>query len=50
LCHTEHPWLTSEALESGADWPCARCGQQWDARRLASVAAYAAWVAAQPRS
>ena len=48
LCHSRHRWLSSEALESGSDWACARCGQRWDARRLASVAAYAAWVAAQP--
>lgn len=47
LCHSRHPSLTSAALESGADWVCARCGQRWDARRLASVAAYATWVAAE---
>ena len=50
LCHTSHPSLTHEALESGIDWPCARCGQRWDARRLAAVAAYAEWAAARPGS
>ena len=47
LCHTTHPSLTRDALEAGGDWRCTRCGQRWDARRLATVAAYAAWVVAQ---
>src|SRR6185312_1279806 len=47
LCHTTHPSLTRDALEAGGDWQCTRCGQRWDARRLATVAAYAAWVVAQ---
>jgi hypothetical protein len=47
LCHTTHPSLTRDAVETGGDWRCTRCGQRWDARRLATVAAYAAWVIAQ---
>src|SRR5689334_3498085 len=46
LCHTTHPSLTRDALQAGADWRCVRCGQRWNARRLATVAAHAAWVAA----
>jgi hypothetical protein len=45
LCHTPHPSLTHQALEAGSDWRCVRCGQLWGARRLETVAAYAAWVA-----
>ena len=30
---------------TGEGWQCARCRQDWDASRLATVAAYAAWVA-----
>jgi transcription elongation factor Elf1 len=44
LCHTTHQSLTRDAVETGGDWRCTRCGQRWDARRLATVAAYAAWV------
>ena len=33
------------APDAGAAWLCARCGQRWTADRLASVTAYAAWVA-----
>jgi hypothetical protein len=47
LCHTTHPSLTLMPREAGADWRCQRCGQRWDAGRLATVAEYAAWVAAQ---
>jgi uncharacterized paraquat-inducible protein A len=46
LCHTTHPSLTRDALQAGENWRCVRCGQRWGARRLATVAAYAAWVAA----
>src|SRR6476620_4862106 len=45
LCHTWHASLTDEALQAGADWRCLRCGQRWDAARLAAVAAYASWAA-----
>lgn len=43
LCHTA-AILTRSALEAGGDWRCVRCGQHWDARRLATVTAYAAWA------
>ena len=49
LCHTMHPSLTHDALESGGFWRCTRCGQHWDARRLATVSAYATLVATQAR-
>jgi transcription elongation factor Elf1 len=44
LCHTMHSSLTAAALEAGGEWHCARCGQHWNAVRLANDAAYAAWV------
>ena len=43
LWHTSAT-LTQSALEAGGDWRCVRCGQHWDAGRLATVAAYAAWA------
>ena len=43
-CHTPHPTLTQEGLGRGVGWQCIRCGERWDARRLAAVAAYGAWV------
>ena len=43
MCHTPAT-LSQSALEAGGDWRCVRCGQQWDAARLATVAAYAAWA------
>jgi hypothetical protein len=49
LCHTRHASLTAEAVQAGADWRCLRCGQRWDAVRLAAVAAYAAWAAEHER-
>lgn len=42
MCHTSAT-LSQSGLEAGGDWRCARCGQHWDAARLAAVAAYAAW-------
>jgi len=39
--------MTYDALGNGTDWQCARCGQKWSATRLATVAAYAAWVSGQ---
>ena len=42
LCHA--PATAAQgALEAGTGWQCIRCGQRWDASRLAAVAAYAAW-------
>lgn len=49
MCHTTHPSLTEGALEAGCDWLCVRCGQRWDAQRLQTVRAYAAWEHAQGR-
>ena len=49
LCHAPHAALTPDAIAAGDSWRCVRCGQQWDARRLDSVAAYAAWVTAHDR-
>ena len=37
--------MTNLAVGEGASWKCARCGQEWDARRLDSVAAYDMWAA-----
>lgn len=42
MCHTPAT-LSRSALEAGDHWRCVRCGQNWDAARLAAVAAYAAW-------
>ena len=47
LCHTQDPSMTTLAVSAGAAWQCLRCGSWWDAGRLATVAAYAAWVAAR---
>jgi hypothetical protein len=49
LCHTSHASLTEEDVQAGADWRCLRCGQRWDAARLAAVVAYAAWAAEHER-
>ena len=43
-CHTALPVVTAEGLEARGDWRCVRCGQRWDAGRLATVAAYASWA------
>ncbi len=43
MCHTPTS-VTQDAIEAGGDWRCARCGQYWDAMRLATVAAYATWA------
>lgn len=49
MCHTS-TFLTYDTIEAGGDWRCVRCGQHWDARRLAAVAAYAAWVSVLNRA
>jgi predicted Zn finger-like uncharacterized protein len=49
MCHTRVS-LTQSALEAGAAWRCVRCGQHWDAARLTTVAAYAAWVVERDRA
>jgi ribosomal protein L37AE/L43A len=43
MCHTSAT-LSQSALEAGGAWRCVRCGQHWDAARLAAVAAYTAWA------
>jgi hypothetical protein len=43
MCHTPTS-VTQYAIEAGGDWRCVRCGQHWDAARLATVAAYTAWT------
>jgi hypothetical protein len=45
LCRAIDATMTYDALGKDADWQCARCGQKWSATRLATVTAYAAWVA-----
>ncbi len=48
MCHTPAS-LTQNAIEAGGDWRCVRCGQRWDAARLATVAAYAEWTLSHDR-
>ena len=43
MCHTSAT-LSQGAVDTGGGWRCVRCGQHWDAARLAAVAAYAAWT------
>jgi len=43
-CHTAFPLMSGGASEAPGDWRCLRCGQRWDAGRLATVAAYASWA------
>ena len=45
-CHTAD-LTTADAVAAGAHWQCRRCGQPWDAVRLATVAAYTAWLSAR---
>src|SRR5689334_14861446 len=49
-CHTEDASITKLAVSTGAYWQCAQCGSLWDARRMATVAAYAAWVSERTSS
>jgi ribosomal protein L37AE/L43A len=49
MCHTPAS-VTRSAVEAGGHWPCSRCGQHWDASRLAAVAAYAEWAADRDRA
>lgn len=42
-CHTPGPADAGDALRAHGDWQCLRCGARWDARRLATVAAYESW-------
>jgi transposase-like protein len=45
LCHTGDTTVTPESVAAGATWKCTTCGQRWSATRLATVAAYAQYVA-----
>jgi hypothetical protein len=45
MCHTVAAAMTGSALDSGGYWLCIRCGQEWDARRLAARAAYGRYAA-----
>jgi len=45
LCHTAAPTVSAADLASGLGWRCGTCDQRWDAVRLATVAAYAQFVA-----
>jgi hypothetical protein len=38
LCHTIDHAVSEAALAAGGGWKCARCGQRWDAARLAAAA------------
>ena len=44
MCHTSAS-ATQGAIEAGGDWRCNRCGQHWDAARLATAGADAEWAA-----
>lgn len=48
MCHTPAS-LSQSAIEAGGDWRCDRCGQRWDALRLAAVTRYAAWAVDRAR-
>jgi ribosomal protein L37AE/L43A len=47
LCHTASARLADAAFAAGGYWRCTTCGQSWTAQRLATVAAYTAWVASR---
>lgn len=42
-CYRVDTSLTNASLAAGGNWRCGRCGQMWDQKRIATVAAYAAW-------
>jgi predicted Zn finger-like uncharacterized protein len=37
-CHTARQQGTQQVAAAGGDWRCGRCGEQWTASRLATVA------------
>jgi predicted Zn finger-like uncharacterized protein len=49
MCHTSAS-VAQSTIEAGGEWRCVRCGQHWDAARLATVAAYAGWVGDRERT
>ena len=50
FCHTDSSVSLATLESAGEGWQCHRCGQAWDARRLATVAAYAAWAVEHDRT
>ena len=48
MCHTSAR-VTHSAIDAGGEWRCVRCGQHWDAGRLAAVAGYAQWAGDRER-
>jgi hypothetical protein len=48
LCHTVDAAMTASALTAGGYWLCTRCGQEWDARRLAVRVAYTEFIERTP--
>ena len=48
-CHVADTAMTNASLAAGGYWRCERCGSKWDQKRLATVAAYAAWDLARQR-
>jgi predicted Zn finger-like uncharacterized protein len=49
-CHAADLTMTDSAVAAGANWRCGRCGQLWDAGRLAAVAAYGGWLSTRAAS
>ena len=49
MCQTPGS-LSQFAIDAGEAWRCTRCGQHWDAGRLAAVTAYTAWTIERERS
>ena len=45
LCHTVQ--YESFAGNPGCSWQCKRCGQHWDAARVAAVMNYRRWLIAE---
>lgn len=45
LCHTVHS--ESSAADTSRPWRCTRCGQHWDAARIAAVENYERWAKAR---
>jgi len=48
LCDTPSAATPDDARADDGYWQCVTCGQNWTDRRLATVAAYAAWVVSHP--
>jgi len=50
FCHTDSSVSHATLESAGEGWQCRRCGQRWDARRLATVGAYGAWASSHERA